>query len=479
MLKFASANRCLSVIVRGGTMNAEQAWQAALGELQLQLTKATFDTWVKNTHVIGCEDNTYLVGVHNGYAKDWLENRLLTTIKRTLIGIVGHTIDVKFIVHPKANAKTIQEQALLATMVQEPAALPQTKYVPCSPSSTGLNPKYTFESFIVGNSNLLAHAAARAVAENPGKAYNPLFIYGGVGLGKTHLLQAIGNTTSTRTPYVLYVSSETFTNELINAIRTQSTEEFRTKYRNSIDILLIDDIQFIAGKESTQEELFHTFNTLHEASKQIVISGDRPPRAISTMEERLKSRFEWGLIADIQPPDLETRTAILRSKAELQPLAAPPEVIDLIARKIQSNIRELEGALNRVVALARLMNAELTLDTAASALEDILTRADTITVEEILEVVGEYYGLDVPTLKSRQRSQTIALARQVAMYLLKDELHCSLPQIGEILGGRDHTTVLYGCEKIAAGVEEDDQLRRVVLTIRQQLHDKEHVRSAR
>ena len=459
-------------------MNADHAWQATLGELQLQLTKATFDTWVKNTHVLSCEDGTFLIGVHNGYAKDWLENRLLTTIKRTLIGIVGHTVDVKFIVRPKPANNTTQEKSLLASMVSESVAVSTRERDGMSrarhgyrPSfDTGLNPKHTFETFIVGNSNRLAHAAARAVAENPGRAYNPLFIYGGVGLGKTHLLHAIGDMALTYTPSVLYVSSETFTNDLINAIRTQSTEEFRAKYRDNIDVLLIDDIQFIGGKESTQEELFHTFNTLHEASKQIVMSSDRPPRAISTLEERLKSRFEWGLIADIQPPDLETRTAILRSKAESQGVAISSEVIDFIAAKFQSNIRELEGALNRVIAHIGLMKVELSVEMAGAILEDFLTGPDSVTVDQILEAVSEHYHVEVAVLKSRLRSQKVAFARQVAMYLLREELHCSLPQIGAILGGRDHTTALYGHEKIAIGIEENDQLRRDVLTIKEQLY---------
>jgi len=475
-------------------MNAEQAWQAALGELQLQLTKATFDTWVKSTYVISSEDGTFVIGVHNGYAKDWLENRLLTTIKRTLVGIVGHSVDIKFLVRPRSCRRTKSTSAergmgsqtltdaahdnnLLASMTQPMIPSP-SKTVSRSALNTGLNPKYTFESFIVGNSNRLAHAAALAVADNPGKAYNPFFIYGGVGLGKTHLLQAVGNASLSHTPNVLYVSSETFTNELINSIRSQSTEEFRAKYRNNIDVLLIDDIQFIAGKESTQEELFHTFNTLYEAGKQIVLSSDRPPRAISTLEERLRSRFECGLIADIQPPDLETRIAILRCKAELQPLEVPNDVIDFIASKIQSNIRELEGALNRVLALARLFSAELSMDMAASALEDLLARSDSLTVEQILDAVCGYYDLETPILKSRQRSQAVALARQVAMYLLKEELHFSLPKIGEVLGGRDHTTIMYGCDKIATGIEENDQLRRDVLAIKEQLY-KEHVRAVR
>ncbi len=461
-------------------MNAEHAWQAALGELQLQLTKATFDTWVRNTHVISCEDGTFLIGVHNAYAKDWLENRLLTTIKRTLIGIVGQTVDVKFVVRPKATTKVPQDEDLLEGMSSESTTeapmypgLPYAAWRENDPSyDTGLNPAHTFESFIVGSSNLLAHAASRSVADNPGKSYNPLFLYGGVGLGKTHLLHAIGNLGLRHTPAILYVSSETFTNDLIDAIRTHSTEDFRAKYRDNVDVLLIDDVQFIAGKESTQEELFHTFNTLYEAGKQIVISSDRAPRAISTLEERLKSRFEWGLIADIQPPDYETRTAILHAKAESQGLSIPPDVLALIAEKFQNNIRELEGALNRIVAHARLMNVPFSVEAATTALQDILSRGDSITSDQVLRQVADYYTVTVEVLTSRSRSKKVALARQVAMYLLREQLHCSYPQIGQLLGGRDHTTVIYGCDKIATAIEEDDQLRRDVVTVRERLYRK-------
>jgi chromosomal replication initiator protein len=462
-------------------MNAEQAWQAALGDLQLQLTKATFDTWLKNTHVVSYEDNTFLIGVHSGYAKDWLENRLLTTIKRTLTGVVNHTVGVKFIVRPKHTVNTAPPDASLLVNSDEESLISSIKedgypleHIQPTSLDTGINPQHTFQSFIVGNSNRLAHAAARAVAEKPGREYNPLFIYGGVGLGKTHLLHAIGNLALARTSKVLYVSSETFTNDLINSIRTQSTEQFRTKYRNHIDVLLVDDIQFIGGKESTQEEFFHTFNALHEVGKQIVISSDRPPRAMGTLEERLRSRFEWGLIADIQPPDLETRTAILRFKAESQSLAIPSTVIDFIAAKVQSNIRELEGSLNRIVALARLLQVEPTVEVAASALEAISTSTDSITTDQVLQVVSRHYNIDVSVLKSRRRSHNVALARHVAMYIMREELHCSLPQIGQILGGRDHTTVLYGYDKISVNIEQDDQLRRDVLAIKEQLY-KNHV----
>ena len=457
-------------------MNADQAWQAALGELQLQLTKPTFDTWVKSTYVISWEDGTFVIGVHNGYAKDWLENRLLTTIKRTLTGIIGRSVEVSFVVRPRRPKVVSPDPLLTADYAAEPTV--QTGN-PAAPSfNTFLNPKLTFDAFIVGNSNLLAHAAARSVAENLAKQYNPLFVYGGTGLGKTHLLQAIGNQALTTTPNILYVSSETFTNELINAIRTQSTDEFRAKYRDQVDLLLIDDIQFIAGKESTQEEFFHTFNTLHQGGKQIVLSSDRPPRAIMTLEDRLRSRFEMGLIVDIQPPGFEMRMAILRTKAEACPITIPAEVIEFIATKFQSNVRELEGALTRVVAHAQLTHSTLTMELASAVLQDILTRSDSVSADQVVDAVCRYYSIDSDTLKGRGRSQEVALARQVAMFLLKQELDYSLPKIGDTLGGRDHTTVLYGCDKIKAAIEEDDSLRRDVLAIKEHLY-KERAPSTR
>lgn len=449
-------------------MNAQQAWQAALGELQLQLTKPTFDTWVKNTYVISWEDGVFVVGVHSGYAKDWLENRLQTLIRRTLTAIVGQTVDVKFTVRPKRAKKASHEPALLQDAVDQHEHQSGPTQRPAY--SSGLNHQLTFDTFIVGNSNRLAHAAARSVAENLAKRYNPLFVYGGVGLGKTHLLQAIGNLALTHSAPVLYVSSETFTNELINAIRTQSTDEFRAKYRNHIDLLLIDDIQFIGGKESTQEEFFHTFNTLYQAGKQIVISSDRPPRALVTLEERLRSRFEQGLTVDIQPPDFETRVAILQAKAERCTIAIPRDMIEFIARKFQSNVRELEGALNRVVAHAILINAPLSVEMASTVLQDFLTRTNSISAEQVLAAVCEYYGVPLAALQGRQRTHEVALARQVAMYLLKEELDYSLPKIGQTLGQRDHSTVLYGCQKIKASIEEDTELRRSVLAIKEQLY---------
>lgn len=333
-----------------------------------------------------------------------------------------------------------------------------------------LNPRYTFENFIVGNSNRLAQAAALAVAEKPAEAYNPLFIYGGVGLGKTHLLHATGHIPLKKELRVLYVSSERFTNDLIDSIRNHTTDEFRGKYR-SIDVLLVDDIHFIAGKERTQEEFFHTFNTLYSANKQIVISSDRPPRAISTLEERLRSRFEWGLIADIQPPDLETRIAILRFKARKQPVPVPDEILDFIAHRVQSNIRELEGTLNRVLAYASLMKRPLTMEVATQAFQDLVTARRPPALTEIIEAVASFYSLKPDDLTGRQRRKKIAGPRQMAMYLMRQETEASLPRIGKALGGRDHTTVLYGCQKVAEQVEIDDQMRREMLAIKELLYN--------
>jgi chromosomal replication initiator protein len=337
------------------------------------------------------------------------------------------------------------------------------------PPITSLNPRYTFESFIVGPGSRLAHAASMAVSENPSEAYNPLFIYGGVGMGKTHLLHAIGHTCQAQGLHVLYASSEEFTNNLIEAIRGHTTDAFREKYRTA-DILMVDDIQFIAGKESTQEEFFHTFNTLHGAGKQIILSSDRPPKAMVTLEERLCSRFEWGLIADIQPPDLETRIAILRAKAAPCGAGVPSDILTLIASKIQSNIRELEGALNRVVALSRLTHQPLTIELAETALSELQPRRSKLTENQILEAVADHFGVEVAAFEGKSRSRIIARPRQIAMYLLREETGASLPQIGALLGGRDHTTILYGCERIADLIEKDAEMRREVVSLRQQLH---------
>jgi len=450
-------------------MDAKRTWQTALGELQLQLTKATFDTWLKDTSGVAYEDGTVIVGVRNAYAKDWLENRLYTHIARTLSGIVGRTVEVRFVVAGQAPAPAPVEEEE-GELFRRGARRPSRGAAANGFSSPSmLNPRYTFDTYVVGNANRLAHAASLAVAENPGASYNPLFIYGGVGLGKTHLLHAIGHRALEHGCSVLYVSSETFTNEMINAIRSQSTEAFRERYRNN-NVLLIDDIQFIAGKESTQEEFFHTFNALHAASSQIVLSSDRPPRAIPTLEERLRSRFEWGLLADIQQPDLEMRIAILRAKAESLGAEVPATVLDYVARKVQSNIRELEGALNRIIAYTRMMGLPLSEETAAAALQDVLVAPQSLPPAQIIEAVCRFYEVRHEDLSNRRRNREVVIPRQIAMYLLREEANLSLSEIGQQLGGRDHTTVLHACTKVAAQIEEDEQLRRELLAIREALY---------
>ncbi len=445
-------------------MNAEQAWQSVLGQLQMEMPRASFDTWVRDTQLLNLEQSLVTIGVRNAYARDWLENRLQSTATRLLSGMLNRPVDVEFVV---SNGHDSKPEA--GTVNEAGAESDSLETAPVIQRSTTLNPRYTFETFVVGANNRLAHAAALAVAEKPARAYNPLFLYGGVGLGKTHLLHAIGNACHARGLRVLYVSSEEFTNDLIQSIRTHTTPSFREKYR-SIDVLLIDDIQFIAGKESTQEEFFHTFNTLHGQDKQIIVSSDRPPRAMVTLEDRLRSRFEWGLSADVQAPDLETRTAILRYKAEKMGRQVPDDVMDMVARRVQSNIRELEGALNRIVAFSDLSGAPLTAKLAETALIDLLPQNRNIQPSKLIELVARAWNTSVDDLLGRDRSQKIAEPRQVAMYLLRQETDASLPQIGEVLGGRDHTTVMYAIEKISDVIERDDRLRNRVKQIRDQLY---------
>lgn len=442
-------------------MNAEQAWQSVLGQLQMEMPRASFDTWVRDTRPVSFHNGMLTIGVRNAYARDWLENRLASTVNRLLGGILNGSVAVTFVVH--GNEKEIEADEPHQTPAEAVSA-PEP-----SPRNSTLNPRYIFENFVVGSGNRLAHAACLAVAEKPARAYNPLFLYGGVGLGKTHLLHAIGNACHSRGLSVLYVSSEEFTNDMITAIRTHTTQAFREKYR-SIDVLLIDDIQFIAGKESTQEEFFHTFNTLHGQDKQIIVSSDRPPKSLVTLEERLRSRFEWGLTADIQPPDLETRLAILRSKAERTGRQVSDEILESIARRVQSNIRELEGALNRILAYADLSGSSLTPNLVEAALADLLPQHSDVAPSKVIELVAKEWQVTVDALIGRDRSKKIAQPRQVAMYLLRKETDSSLPQIGEALGGRDHTTVMYAIDKISGEIETKTDLRKRVVSVKQQLY---------
>ena len=459
-----------------GILSPETVWKAALGELEMQMTRATFTTWLQGTRALSCVDGEFVIGVRNDFAKDWLENRLYDLIARTLSGVMNRPVDVRFVVWsdeiiaPKTAMVSQNGRAeVIPTLSNEPSS--NGRREPDTSEESTLNRRYTFSTFIVGANNRLAHAAALSVAENPGQTYNPLFIYGGVGLGKTHLLHAIGHRCRQDGYRVRYISAETFTNDLVMAIRTKTTPEFRERYR-TVDVLLIDDIQFIAGKEGTQDEFFHTFNDLHSHGKQVIISSDRPPKSLATLEERLLSRFEWGLTADVQPPDEETRRAILLAKAEDLNCYVPDDVIEFIAHNSRQNIRELEGALNKVVAYAHLTGRPIDLELVNLALADTLRRPERISVDQIIDIVCRYYNVTPEAITSSSRKSTIAHPRQVAMYLARTETDASLPQIGAQMGPRDHTTILHGSEKIRGLVDTDPQLRRDLLEIKAMLYER-------
>jgi len=446
-------------------MEGKQAWQAALGQLQLEMPKAAFDTWIRDAELISASNGEFKVGVHNAYARDWLDSRLKTTLIKLLTGTLNRKVDVNFVVNNGSSKSTASRE--FEILEESPLPSPQIEKSP--PQRVSINFRYNFNNFVVGPSNRLAHAASLAVAEKPAQTYNPLFLYGGVGLGKTHLLHAIGNFIQAQGQEVLYVSSEEFTNDLITAIRSHTTQAFRDKYRR-IDVLLIDDIQFIAGKESTQEEFFHTFNTLHGQNKQIIMTSDRPPKAMVTLEERLRNRFEWGLAADIQPPDFETRVAILQSKADRMGFSMPDTILEDIAHRFQTNIRELEGAMTRLMAYADLRGMVLDEKLVDYALADLMPEPKEIKPKHILTTIAQEYGVTMEELLSHSRSQRIAFPRQVAMYMLREESELSLPKIGEILGGRDHTTIMYGHEKICDLLDRDKNLRRKIVNIQEILY---------
>jgi chromosomal replication initiator protein len=493
-------------------MDAKQVWRAALGELQVTLSPANFETWLRDTALVEVDDTKFRIAVPNGFAKDWLESRYRSLISQTLGRIVGYGVQVDFVVaatEPDGAAAEPGEGADGdgaarngqdgGTLVREaapvavgPGLLPRIVEAPvprtAGPSpqvriepgrvggeggATNINPRYTFANFIVGSANRLAHAASLSVAERPGHAYNPLFLYGGVGLGKTHLMHAIGNQVMAKFPRkrVVYATSEKFTNEFITSIQQGKIDEFRARYRR-IDLLLIDDIQFIADKERTQEEFFHTFNAIHEDGKQIVLSSDRPPKAILTLEERLRSRFEWGLIADLTAPDLETRIAILRAKAEEGAVPISSDVIEFIARKVVSNIRELEGALNRIVAYASMGAMPISIELAQAVLSNVLynPKKRQITPERIAKAVSEYYGVALEQLRGQKRDKAIVVPRQIAMFLMREETDVSLLRIGAELGGRDHSTVLHACDKITRESAGNDELRREIAAVRELIY---------
>ncbi len=451
-------------------MTPEAAWKATLGELELQMTKATFNTWLKETHLLSHADNSYVIGVRNDYAKDWLENRLHDTILRTLSAIEDKPVDIRFVVWSDeltAPPLTVNNNGIAH---KKQAKASRFKASDLLHNQLTTSTQLTFANYVVGSSNRLAHAAALSVAENPGQTYNPLFIYGGVGLGKTHLLHAIGNRCHQDGHNVCYISSETFTNDLVQSIRKKQMADFREKYRTP-DVLLIDDIQFIAGKESTQEELFHTFNELHNQGKQVIISSDRPPKAMATLEERLQSRFEWGLMADIQQPNIEMRKAILQTKAEEKQISVPDHILDMIAHHARNNIRELEGAFNKIAAYAQLSDGVIDEALVEMALGDLMHPLQSLTLDQILTAVCQYYQVTLSDLASSSRKRKITFPRQMAMYLSRTETDASFPEIGEVLGNRDHTTILYGFEKIKAIVDTDRVARRDSIAIKTTLYN--------
>ena len=463
-------------------MDAKQVWRAALGELQVSLSPANYETWLRDTELVDVDEQLFRIAVPNGFAKDWLETRYRSLISQTLARIVGYSVQVEFAVAAAQETASVEAAGTAGPTTRarasssggnaQPVRLEPTR-VGGEGGITNLNPRYMFSNFIVGSANRLAHAASLSVAERPGHAYNPLFLYGGVGLGKTHLMHAIGNQVMARYPRkrVVYATSEKFTNEFITSIQQGKIDEFRARYRR-IDLLLIDDIQFIADKERTQEEFFHTFNTIHEDGKQIVLSSDRPPKAILTLEERLRSRFEWGLIADLTAPDLETRIAILRAKAEEGAVPIASDVVEFIARKVVSNIRELEGALNRVVAFSSMGATTISIELAQAVLSNVLynPKKRQVTPERIARVVSDYYSVPIDVLQGQKRDKATVMPRQIAMFLMRAETDVSLLRIGAELGGRDHSTVLHACDKINREVAVNDDLRREIAAVRELIY---------
>ncbi len=453
-----------------------QIWQAAQEELRFQIARPGYEAWLSNTVLLESDGNTFTIGVPTRLARDWVIERYVPLIKETLSGMLARECNVIITVDPAA-APPPDDPAPIAT--QESGGIESTDEFSDGTAGTTtdshLNPNFQFSTFIVGNSSRFAHAACKAVSDAPGKAYNPLFLYGGVGLGKTHLMHAIGHAVreKNRRAKVTYVSSEKFMNEMIAAIQANRTHEFRMRYR-TVDVLLIDDIQFLAGKDRTQEEFFHTFNALHEIQKQIVVSSDRPPKEIPTVEDRLRSRFEGGLMADIQPPDFETRLAILNSKLGSHRRLVPEEVCSFIAHRIHTNIRELEGALIRVLAHASINDQPVTLDVAQRILQDVLPANESalITIEAIQDTVAAYYGTSIDEMKGKRRDKHIVFPRQVAMYLIRDDIETALTVIGSAFGGRDHTTVLHACEKIKDLLTEDTKLQVDVRNIREQIQSR-------
>ena len=444
--------------------SAQQLWNSAQEELRFQLARPSYETWLASATLVESDGQRFVIGVPTRLARDWVSERFVSVIQEVLSGLLGHDCQVEITIDPTASPPRDEPAPL-----SDSDLAPETDLAPAGESR--LNPNFTFSSFVVGNSSRFAHAACRAVADAPGKAYNPLFLYGGVGLGKTHLMHAIGHAVREPMASICYVSAEKFTNEMITSLRNDRMTSFRDRFR-TVDVLLIDDIQFLAGKDRTQEEFFHTFNALHEIQKQIVVSSDRPPKDIPTLEDRLRSRFEGGLMADIQPPDVETRLAILKTKLGPHNRLVPDEVCSFIAHRIQKNIRELEGALIRVLAHASIDGHAITLEMAQRILSDIIPVADAqpLSIPFIQDTVADYYGIPVEEMKGKRRDKHIVFPRQVSMYLIREETDSSLPVIGDAFSGRDHTTALHAIDKITELLREDSRLQSDIRQLRERLH---------
>ena len=447
--------------------SSRDVWRAALGELELQLPRPAFETWLKKTEGVSHDEHHFVVAVPTAFAVAWLERRMYQAIHKAVEKVAQRSLDVQFQVateHSIGAGADLKEgydsEPRISGTPEQTARLELTRQA--------FNSRYTFNSFVVGGCNQLAYSAAQAVADSPGGAYNPLFLYSGVGLGKTHLLHAIGHICASRGQSVLYVTSEQFTNHFVSAIKNRTTEDFRNHYRN-VQVLLMDDVQFLSGKEQTHEGFFHTFNDLHTSGRQVVITSDRPPSALALLQDRMRSRFEWGLIADIEPPGLETRMAILELKAAQLNIAIDDVIIELIAKRVQKNVRELEGSLNRIVAYMQLMNVDITYESTMRILDAVVSESARTEVNPgcIIERVASHYEFNVATLEGRRRTKKIAQARQVAMYLLIYELEMSPTQVGRLLGGRDHATVIHGAGKINGEINEDRRLRQDVLAIKE------------
>ncbi|MDD2753279.1 MAG: chromosomal replication initiator protein DnaA [Candidatus Portnoybacteria bacterium] len=458
-------------------MTNEQLWQTALGEIELNISRANFITWFRDTFIFKNKEGVATIGVPNGFSKEWLENKYNKLILRAIRNVSSDIKELRFIIVAASSSVSSPTERIIKTpgIKGTPVGQAQSFQELEIDKDTNLNPKYTFSNFIVGSFNELAQAAAKAVVNNPGEAYNPLFIYGGTGLGKTHLLQAIGNEVIEKykkKKRVKYISSEKFTSELVSSLHNGKIEEFKENYRQ-VDILIIDDIQFLSGKEKTQEEFFHTFNFLYQKNKQVILSSDRSPKAIATLEERLRSRFEGGMITDISQPDMETRLAILKCKTIEKKIVIPDEILAYIAAHVQKNIRELEGALNRIIAANHTITSNPDMAVVAKILNDIINAPKKLTNHKnIIQAVAEFYDISAADLIHRCRRKEVVGPRQVAMYLMREELKKSFPFIGEKLGGRDHTTVMYACDKLTKEVEKNEMLQQELNLIKEKIYSK-------